>query len=101
LILEFLDHALQYLLTRSYNNVDIPPEQQNDVENEDEGTPNEEDPSPPNLRHFSKNIFHCNFKTIHNNHHPYNTRSKNQPKDQNKSTLDTNKNTTSKETKTS
>jgi hypothetical protein len=99
LSLEGLYHAMQSLLTGVDNTSDVPPEQQNDVENEDEGTPNEEDSSPPSFRHFSDNIFQANFETVHNNQHPYNTRSKNQPKDQNKSAPDTNKNATSKQTK--
>jgi hypothetical protein len=84
---------------KSDNTSDVTVEQQNEVENEEEEAPNEEDSSPPTLGHFSDSIFQANFETVHNNQHPYNTRSKDQPKDQNKSASDTNKNATSKQKK--
>jgi hypothetical protein len=49
--------------------------------------------------HFLDSIFQANFETVHNNQHPYNTRSKDHPKDQNKSASDANKNATSKQKK--
>jgi hypothetical protein len=40
LSLEGLHHAIQAILIVADNTYDVPPEQQNDVQNEDEGTPN-------------------------------------------------------------
>ena len=55
---------MQPLLTGTNNTTDAPPEQQNDVENEDEGTPNEEDSSPLAFGYFLDIIFQANFETV-------------------------------------
>jgi hypothetical protein len=50
--LEGLHHAIQALLAGADNTSDVTSKQQNEVENEEEGTPNEEDSSPPTFRTF-------------------------------------------------
>jgi hypothetical protein len=99
LSLEGLHHAIQAILDGADISVVVPPEHQNDAENEDEETPDEGDSSPPVFGHLSDNIFQANFETVHNNQHPYNTRSKSQSKDQNKYAPEANKNTVSKQSR--
>jgi hypothetical protein len=60
--------------------------------------PDEEDSSPPTIGHFSDSIFQANYETVHENQHPYNTRSKYQSNSQNPSPVP-NKNTTSNQKK--
>jgi hypothetical protein len=55
--------------------------------------------SPPTLVHSLDKKFQANIETIPNNQHPYNSRSKDHPKEQNKYASDANKNETSKQKK--
>jgi len=97
--LEGLNHAIQALLAGVDNTYDVTVEQQNEVENEEEGAPNEYDSSPPILGQLLDSNFQANIETVHNNQHPYNTHSKDHPKEQNTSTSDANKNETLKQKK--
>jgi hypothetical protein len=71
------------------NIVYVPPENQDDTG--EEGTPYEEDSSPPVFGHLFDNIFQENFETVH----PYNTQSK----EQNKPSLKISRNVVSKQPK--
>jgi hypothetical protein len=99
LSLEGLHHAIQAILDGADIYVVVSPEHQNDAVSEDEETPDEGDSSPPIFGHLLDSIFQDNFETIHNNQHPYNTRSKSQSKYQNKSAPEANKNTVSKQSR--
>jgi hypothetical protein len=71
---ESLQYALQTILEAHDNSTFVPPENSEDVIEEE--VPEEEDSSPPVFGHLSDNIFQANFETVH----PYNTRSKMQNK---------------------
>jgi hypothetical protein len=86
---EGLHYDFQMILEAHDKFVSTPLENQDDMG--EEGTPNEEDSSPPIFRHFSNNIFQANFETVH----PYNTRSK----AQNKLSPETSRNVISKQPK--
>jgi hypothetical protein len=64
---EGLQYALQEILEAHGNDVFLPPENQDDVGEEE--TPDEEDSSPPIFVHLLDNIFQANFEIVH----PYNT----------------------------
>jgi hypothetical protein len=90
---EGLHHAIQAILDGTDISVVVPPENQNDADEEE--TPDEEDSSPPVFGHLSDSIFQANFETVHKNQHPYNTRSK----VQNTSSPEVNKNTISRQSR--
>jgi hypothetical protein len=65
---------LQTILEAHDNSVSVPPENFEDVVEEE--VPEEEESSPNIFGHFSDSIFQANFEIVH----PYNTRSKTQNK---------------------
>jgi hypothetical protein len=69
-----LQYALQTILEAHDNLASVPPENSEDVVEEE--VPEEEESSPNIFGHFSDSIFQANFETVH----PYNTRSKTQNK---------------------
>jgi hypothetical protein len=65
---------LQTILEAHDNSVFVPPENYDDIVEEE--VPEEEDSSPSFFGHLSDSIFQANFEIVH----PYNTRSKTQNK---------------------